>query len=293
METLQAIARKIDGAQDLGSVVRTMKTMAAANIEQYEAALTSLHDYHQTVALGLAAYFRHEGLRTLPPSPPASAQKTVGVLALGSDQGLVGQFNDLLADYLTDHLSTLPGEKIVWVVGERLYGHLEGGTYHPARLYTAPYSVAAVTQLVGQVLQQLEESQRQEGITDFYLFHHQPVAQGGYLPTGQLLLPLDKNWYQQLLHTPWPTPCVPHVQGPSTPTLQALIREYLFVSLFKACTESLASENTSRLMAMQRAEKNIEEILQELTQRYHRFRQSTIDAELFDVVSGFELLGKD
>ena len=293
MEALQAIARKINGAQDLGSVVRTMKTMAAANIEQYEAALASLHDYHQTVMLGLTAYFRHEGQSTLPPSGRANAPKVVGVLALGSDQGLVGSFNDQLAEYLKQQLGTLAGEKIVWVVGERLYGRLQGGTYDPARLYAAPHSVGVVTQLVGQVLQQLEESQRQQGMTDFFVFHHQPAPQGGYQPTSQPLLPLDQHWYRARQRAPWPTACVPQVQGRTTTTLQALLREYLFVSLFKAFTESLASENTSRLMAMQRAEKNIEEILQELTQRYHRFRQSTIDAELFDVVSGFELLGKD
>jgi len=47
--------------------------------------------------------------------------------------------------------------------------------------------------------------------------------------------------------------------------LQAFIREYLFVLLFQACAESLASENASRLAAMQRAEKNIENILEELS----------------------------
>ena len=52
--------------------------------------------------------------------------------------------------------------------------------------------------------------------------------------------------------------------GGGTATLRALIREYLFVSLFRACAESLASENASRLAAMQRADKNINELLEEL-----------------------------
>ena len=73
-------------------------------------------------------------------------------------------------------------------------------------------------------------------------------------------------------------------------TLRALVREYLFVSLFRACAESLASENASRLAAMQRAEKNIDELLEDLNRTFHRLRQSGIDEELFDVVSGFEAL---
>jgi F-type H+-transporting ATPase subunit gamma len=80
--------------------------------------------------------------------------------------------------------------------------------------------------------------------------------------------------------------------GSDTETLRALIREYLFVSLFRACAESLASENVSRLAAMQRADKNIDELLEDLNGTFHRLRQSGIDEELFDVISGVEALSK-
>jgi F-type H+-transporting ATPase subunit gamma len=54
--------------------------------------------------------------------------------------------------------------------------------------------------------------------------------------------------------------------------------------------ESLASENASRLAAMQRADKNIEDLLEELNRGFHRLRQSSIDEELLDLVSSFEVL---
>ena len=81
--------------------------------------------------------------------------------------------------------------------------------------------------------------------------------------------------------------------GDGAATLRALIRGYLFVSLFRACAESLASENASRLAAMQRADKNIDELLEDLNGTFHRVRQSGIDEELFDVISGFEALSKE
>jgi F-type H+-transporting ATPase subunit gamma len=43
---------------------------------------------------------------------------------------------------------------------------------------------------------------------------------------------------------------------------------------------------------MQRAEKNIDELLEDLNRSFHRLRQSGIDEELFDVISGFEALTK-
>ncbi len=85
---------------------------------------------------------------------------------------------------------------------------------------------------------------------------------------------------------------LPQVLGGGTETLGALIREYVFVSLFRACAESLASENASRLAAMERAEKNIDELLEKLQGTLHRVRQSGIDEELFDVFSGFEALSE-
>jgi F-type H+-transporting ATPase subunit gamma len=76
-------------------------------------------------------------------------------------------------------------------------------------------------------------------------------------------------------------------------TLRACIREYLFISLFRACAESLASENASRLAAMQRAGKNIDDLLETLQSASHRLRQTNIDEELLDVTSGYEaLMGK-
>lgn len=78
-----------------------------------------------------------------------------------------------------------------------------------------------------------------------------------------------------------------------TGTLRELIREHLFISLLRACAESLASENASRLAAMERAEKNIKYPLENLQCTFHRLRQGGVDEELFDVVSGFEALAAE
>jgi F-type H+-transporting ATPase subunit gamma len=80
------------------------------------------------------------------------------------------------------------------------------------------------------------------------------------------------------------------VIGGGIATLRVFLRGYLFVSIFRACAESLASENASRLAAMQRADKNIDELLEDLNRTFHRMRQNGIDEELFDVISGFEAL---
>jgi F-type H+-transporting ATPase subunit gamma len=160
-------------------------------------------------------------------------------------------------------------------------------------LLTVPSSVKAITPLVGQILMESEIHLSKGEAVALYLFHNRPASGALYAPVSQKLLPLDEAWRHKLAELPWPTKPLPEVMGEGDTTLRALIREYLFVSLFRACAESLASENASRLAAMQRADKNIDELLVDLHESFHRLRQSSIDEELFDVISGFEALSKD
>jgi F-type H+-transporting ATPase subunit gamma len=153
-----------------------------------------------------------------------------------------------------------------------------------------PNSVKAITPLVGQILIESETHRGPGEVIELHLFHYRPASGAVYTPVSQRLLPLDENWRRELERLPWPTENLPEVTGSDTATLRAFIREYLFVSLFRACAESLASENASRLAAMQRADNNIDELLEGLTGTFHRLRQSGIDEELFDVIAGFEAL---
>jgi F-type H+-transporting ATPase subunit gamma len=289
-DTLANLRRKMDGAAKLGSVVRTMKALAASNIGQYENAVRSLADYHHTVQFGLFAFFRQDGTALGAERQERVRKKTVGAVVFGSDQGLVGKFNEELTNFTVAELHALPGEKKIWAVGERLYSRLKDAGLPPVKMFAVANSVTAVTPLVGQILGEFEWPRRKGEIGQVFLFHNRPIAGAIYVPVRQRLLPLDEKWRRELTEISWPNANLPEVLLDDQATLQALIREYLFVSMFKACAESLASENASRLAAMQRAEKNIDELLEDLTRTFHRLRQSTIDEELFEVIAGYESL---
>ena len=285
-ETAEVLQRKIWSARELGSVVRMMKVLAAVSIIQYERAIRSLSDYYHAVELGLSLCLQRID-STHPKAVASSAKVVTTAIAFGSDQGLVGQFNDTLADFVITKLNELPGEKTIWAVGERIYARLEDAGAQQNRFYDVPNSVTAITPLVSEILID-HEDRPEKGET--YLFHNRPVSGAGYEPVEQRLLPLDTEWQRNFRRIKWPTKMLPEVLGSRESTLRALIREYLFVSLFKACAESLASENASRLAAMQRAQRNIDELLDELRTAYNQERQTSIDEELFDVVAGFEAL---
>jgi len=290
-DTMASLLRKIGSAGDLQSVVRTMKAVAASSIGQYEKSVRALADYNRTVELGLSICFRKSALAVLRTEGEGRTDEaSVGAVVFGSDQGLVGQFNDVVADLAVKTLATFPGKARVWAVGERVHGRLSDAGVPLVGLFAVPNSLEAITPLVGQILVESATRHSQGVVTELHLFYNRPTSGPAYAPVSQRLLPLDETWRRTLAELPWPTGTLPEVMGGGTATLRALIREYLFVSLFRACAESLASENASRLAAMQRADKNIDELLEDLNGTFHRVRQSGIDEELFDVISGFEAL---
>jgi len=291
-DTTESLHRKISSAGDLHSVVRTMKAIAASSIGQYENAVRSLDEYYLTVQLGLSACFRQGAQSTVTWEANQEQIGAVNAIVFGSDQGLVGQFNAEMVEFVVNTLEKLPGKKTVWAVGERIQSRFADTNLHLGKRFILPNSIAAITSLVGEILIEIEKYRERGEMSQVYLFHNHPESRSVYKPVSQRLLPLDDAWRHDLASIRWPTVNLPEVMNNGKNTLLAFIREYLFVSIFRACAESLSSENASRLDAMRRAEKNIDELLDDLNRSFHRLRQNSIDEELFDVISGFEALNE-
>ncbi len=290
-DTMVNLRRQIDGAGNLQSVVRTMKALAASSIGQYEQSVSALADYARTVELGLSVCFRENPPVGLMGERKVTRQTdAIGAVVFGSDQGLVGQFNEVIANYAVKTLAARSGRHTVWAVGERVQSRLTEAGLALGGFFPVPNSIKAITPLVGKILLESEAAHSRGTFHELHLFYNHPTSRAVYAPVNQRLLPLDETWRSQLAILPWPTGNLPEVIGRDPDTLRALIHEYLFISLFRACAESLASENASRLTAMQRAEKNIDELLEDLNRHFHQLRQRGIDEELFDVISGFEAL---
>jgi|HubBroStandDraft_2_1064218.scaffolds.fasta_scaffold136331_2 F-type H+-transporting ATPase subunit gamma len=287
-DSLEGLRRKLDGARQLGSVVRAMKAIAASSIVQYEQAVAALGQYQHSVELGLSLSLGAE--RPVTAGPSARRDMPTGALVFGSDQGLVGRFNEVIGDFAAATLRNHPGPKTLWAVGERLCPPLEAAGLTVAKRFPLPSSVAAITTLITEIQIEIEGYTARNRHGQILVFHNAPRTAARYEAGYQRLLPLDAAWYQRLREISWPNGQVAQVLGERTASLAGLIHEQLFICLYRACAESLASENGSRLTAMQRAEENIEQVSEDLQRSLNRLRQSSIDEELFDVVAGFNAL---
>lgn len=288
-DSLLHLRRQLDTIGNLGSVVHTMKALAASNIGQYEDAVQSLQHYSGSVELGLAACLRRGNISTdLIEHGGKTKPRQVLVLAIGSDQGMVGDFNQKLATRVEEYLRSQQNPIHLVSMGERMHDELGAKGFDIARHVSTPTTVEAITSTCNEILLEyatLFQSPAgiSSGMAGMVAGYNKLEGGSRYTPTVEQILPLEQAWHQRLRERTWPTSALPEIWGPEEACLQALVREYLFISLFRACAEGLASENSARLAAMQRAEKNIDEQREDLQGLYHRKRQDNIDEELFDV----------
>jgi F-type H+-transporting ATPase subunit gamma len=291
MDTLDSLRRKLTVTGDLKEVVKTMKTLAAVSIHQYEKAVESLGYYRRTVEMGMQLVMRHnqgEGLHHRP-----APKGRLGAVIFGSELGMCGQFNDLIVSYALQQCDQIKGGKgnhAVMAVGARAVSRLEEAGEEVEFYFDVPGSLSGITPRVQEMLLKIEAWQCPGGVERIVLFHHKPVSGAIYHPQTVPLLPLDLEWLEALGQKPWPSKILPTYTMDRPQLVYALLGQYLFVSLYQALAESLASENAARLAAMQAAENNIDERLKDLRLQYNQLRQSTITEELLDIVAGFEVL---
>lgn len=289
MDTLQTLDKRITTTTKLQGIVKSMKTLSAVNIRQYERALASLDTFVEVIELGLQTVLKET---SLPRHAAAAEQFPRGLIIFGSDQGLCGRFNERLADFIRQQLvrmsiTDFSSIKLL-VIGARIAARIEAGGFIIDKQFWVPGSVNGINAIVYQVLLSVEGWLKEHKIAQVDIFFNKYEKLAAARPHHQVLLPIDNDHLRSLRTKQWQGRSLPCFRMPADQLFSGLIRQYLFASLFRSQAESLASEQASRLRSLQNAEKNIEEHIEELRDAYRIKRQATITSELLDLVAGFK-----
>ncbi len=298
MNTQEDLSRRLDSVRDLQSVVGTMKSLAAANIVQYERAADATREYDHIVQLALQVLLQSE--TSLPSfvgnshrlsSRDASSASPAGIIVFGTDQGLCGRFNEEIANEVRQYLESHPRESqpMAILVGARLSHLLESRQIKETRLFRVPVNVPDITILLQDIMPKIALWQRDHHVQRIDLFYNRRTSTASFEPVHQPLLPLDPKFLQRLKQRRWDSRGLPFYRLTSRELLSGVLQQFLFIQLYRASAESRASENASRIASMQKAEKNIEEKLANLQTEFNQQRQNLITDELLDIISGFQV----
>lgn len=288
MATLDQIKGKMQSSRRMHSIVRTMKSLAAVNVRRYMKASNTVADHEHIVHRGLSLYFSARGGPSRDEPEPELPSPFVLVIAIGSDLGMCGPFNERTARRMVRVLDEYSDRTVfVTVVGARLAA---GAEFESDTVLANAASIQDVSRVVGKLLEVVDE--RRAGIADMevLLVSNSPTGKASYETRVTQLLPVRRY----VIAPPDSQRSVPR-RGNSIPLilgqpLRRLLRDLLVSGLSRAILGSLAAENAARLAAMEAAVRNVEDRLDELGRLFNRSRQQAITGELLDIASGYEAL---
>ena len=292
-QTLETLIRNTKTLDSIRGIVHTMKTLSAINARPYEHAARSIDAYHATVLQSFRAFLRRNG-----PLPLTKGEIATQVLVVfGSDHGMCGSYNEIVATKVSEHLAGLDPKNDpphVLCVGAQLNDALYGQDIWPETTLLPPASAEGIGRLAGEIVTRLDNIRQKSlmGEIAVTLIFTEQMAHSQQEPVTKELLPLDPTLFGELADRPWVSRSLPDFTLPAKDLLSALIRSHLFASIFRASAEALETENAARLAQMQHAEQSVDDRLDELKSETRMVRQTEITNELMDVIIGFEALKK-
>jgi F-type H+-transporting ATPase subunit gamma len=292
LESPESLQRRIKTLAELQTIVRTMKALSAVSIRQYDAAVTSLAQYYRTVELGLQVVMRDTFEFPADPAHTSGSSMRAAVV-FGTDHGLCGHFNEDIAAFAAERMARAAGARDqlrLLAVGARVAADLAQSGYAADSELAVPGSAEHIAATVQRIVSTIDEWRSTANVRFVYLLHNRQSNAGGYEPVAIELLPVNLRQFQPLEAKPWPSRRLPTYTMAQEQLLAALLRQYFFVSIFRACAQSQASEHASRLAAMQGAEKHLDQKREEIQGHIRRLRQETITTELLEVVSGYDIV---
>lgn len=285
VQTFESLTRRTGTMRSIRGIVRTMKTMSAINVLPYEQAALSIEAYRNTAIRGLHAFVQAHG--PLPVDDSSDALPVV--IVFGSDHGLCGNYNEVLAQEAVNMCG--PKTRVI-CVGAQMEDALIGQGVAPERTLLPPAIVDGLGRLSGRLITVLDGIRQDspKGEISVLLIFTQRTEHGQQHPTTQRLLPLDAALTLGFAQKTWHSRSLPQFRLPPDKLFAALIRSYLFAGLYRAAAEAMVTENAARFARMQQAERSVDEQLEALTGELRSVRQSEITTELLDVIIGFEAL---
>ena len=294
METLDNLKKTLDTSKSIKQVVSTMKALSSANIKKYEKIVKVLYAYRSNIELALQALMMYSDINIneldFVKNSKDKKEKNLAII-FGSNQGLCGRFNDKIMNFVVDDIKSSDKTKII-VVGERLNMLMSNTKLNIEKSIPVPNSIDNMSSTIFDILEVIEKEIKNKTSDKVFLYYMANDDTMNGTLTKTRLIPVDKKILENAQKKVWPTNNIPYWQTNSKTLIVDLLKQYIFVGLNNALINSIASEQKNRLITLQNAENNINDLIRTKNLEYNQKRQGTITSELLDVVTGYAVAKK-
>ncbi|PIV25294.1 ATP synthase F1 subunit gamma [Candidatus Berkelbacteria bacterium CG_4_9_14_3_um_filter_39_23] len=288
MPNTQIIRRRIKSIKNITQITKAMEMVAVSKMKKAEEKTAKSKKYAElaseiAVILKLAGANSHRYVKNF-----HIITKEL-IIIITSNKGLCGSFNVAILKKIVDYMGTRQDRQFeIITIGKKGNRFLQSRGFPVIadfEISDNPVSgdIAPILQLVDQKFSASDCQKISVAFTEF-------VSTLKQIPTISGLLPFEKQ-VAESQDIPESEKNLEYLFEPAkSQILKAILPKIMQIKLFQYILESIASEHSSRMMAMQNASKSGKEIVTKLNLLYNSIRQSAITQEIAEITAGAENL---
>lgn len=284
MASLKEVKTRISSVNSTRKITSAMKMVASSKLHHAQQAIEQMRPYEEKLSGIMSTFVASLEDNISSPYAEVRELQRVAVVVFSSNSSLCGGFNGNTLKKLKHSLDSYKEQGVeiakIYPIGKKISEAVRKLGYTPAcelaTLLDHP-NYPQTAELAAQIMDEFTQGDFDKVIL---IYHHFKSA-GTQILTEEQFLPIQfpenevGNQNNNFLVEPSPLDLI-----------EKLIPKSLHLKLYSALLDSLASEHASRVIAMQVATDNADELLRDLTLQYNKTRQQAITAELLDIVGG-------
>jgi F-type H+-transporting ATPase subunit gamma len=285
MANIRLIRRRIRGVQSTAKITRAMEMIATSKMRRAQEAGVAGRPYDQKIRQVIADLASMRQTGESHPLLQNREVKKIAIVHISPDRGLCGGLNANLnrktADFIMEQKTpvTLVGVGRKGIDFMRRYGRVMRAEFtqlgdRPSLLDTLAISRVVIDDYTSGYVDRV------------YLVYTRFVSTMLQTPMLEQLLPIEPPVSKQTQDNDFD-----YEPNPES-VLGALLPRFVEMEIYHAILESIASEQSARMVAMRSATDNAAELVQDLTLMYNKARQEAITTELLDISGGAAALTK-
>ena len=287
MANLKDIRDQIKSVKSIQKVTNAMKMVAAAKMRRAQENMEQSRPYTSKLNVMLSSLIPEIDRSILPELEIREKIKHKLFVIITADRGMAGAFNSNVIKIAKKAIDEFGKEKSTLIcIGKKSSGYFKIRKYNIVKEYIEFWSELKFQHAMN-IGKEIISHFINGKVDEIHVVYNEFINIGKQKVQLEQFLPLTKYEDQTDAHSV----LMERIYEPTKESVvKAMVPKYLNTQIWQYLLESFASEQAARMLAMENATSNAEDMIKDLTLQFNKARQSAITTEMLEIVSGAEAL---
>ena len=282
MANLKDIRNRIKSVKSIQKVTKAMKMVAAAKMRRAQEHMEEARPYAQRLTEVIQHLLPDVDREILELLDVRSVNR-VAYVVVTSDRGLAGSFNTNVLKKAQKEIDTIGKNNVdIFCIGKKARDYYKQREYTIIDSHTDFWNELYYGDAI-RIGKGIISHFTEKRVDEIHVVYNEFVNVANQYVESEKLLPLEFEGEESVQ--------LDRLYEPDKNELvKSLIPRHLNIQVWKYLLESFASEQAARMVAMENATENAEEMIKDLTMKFNKARQAAITKEILEIVGGAEAL---